>query len=120
MNHTKPLCSIQQLSIKLNIPKPTLRFWEKELEDFLIPLRTRGGQRRYTPEHVSIIEEIKKLKNEGASLAEIRSKLRSRQLQEAGSRIAGDEKMDRIDLLVERVAGAVKIEVLKFFERSGE
>ena len=95
-----------------------MRFWEKELEDLLIPLRTRGGQRRYTPEHVSIIEEIKVLKNEGFSLAEIKSKLRSKLLPKAGSRITGDEKMDRIDLLVERVAGAVKIEVLKFFERS--
>jgi hypothetical protein len=59
MNQKEQLHSIQELSTKLNIPKPTLRFWGKEFEGILLPLRTNGGQRRYVPEHVSILSEIK-------------------------------------------------------------
>jgi len=36
----------------------------KRVLDILLPLRTNGGQRHYTPEHVSIIVEIKMLKKE--------------------------------------------------------
>jgi len=116
MNQTEKLHSIQQLSTKLNIPKPTLRFWEKEFEGILLPLRTNGGQRRYAPEHVSIIQEIKMLKKAGLSLIEIKNKLKKGQMAEAGSQRCGDEQTDRIDLLVERVAEVVKIEVLRFFQ----
>ncbi len=72
MNQKEQFHSIQQLSTKLNISKTTLRFWEKEFEGILLPLRTNGGQRRYTPEHVSIIGEIKMLKKAGLSLAKIK------------------------------------------------
>ena len=37
----------------------TLRFWEKELGEIIIPLRTPGGQRRYKETHISILEQIK-------------------------------------------------------------
>jgi len=35
MTQKEQLHTIQQLSAKLNIPKPTLRFWEKEFEGIL-------------------------------------------------------------------------------------
>ena len=117
MNQKGQLHSIQQLSTKLNIPKPTLRFWEKEFEGILLPLRTNGGQRRYAPEHVSVIEEIKMLKKAGLSLVEIKSKLGKGQIPEAGSQRSGDGRTDGIDLLAERVAKVVKMEVLRFFQR---
>ena len=142
MNQKEQLHSIQQISTTLNIPKPTLRFWEKEFEGILLPLRTNGGQRRYTSEHVSIIGEIKALKKAGLSLAEIKKNLGKGQMSEAGSqtcpqssrharhreaqprrtglrggRGSGDEGTDGIDLLVERVAEVVKMEVLRFFQR---
>jgi len=117
MNQKEQLYSIQQISSKLNIPKPTLRFWEKKFESLLQPLRTHGGQRRYTPEHVSIIEEIKMLKRAGLSLIEIKAKLEEGQMSEVGKRRAGDENTDGIDLLVERVAEVVKIEVLRYLQR---
>ena len=117
MNQPEQLYSIQQVSTKLNIPKPTLRFWEKEFEGILIPLRTQGGQRRYAPEHVSVIKEIKMLKKAGLSLIEIKSKLVKGQMSEAGSQKSGDEGTDGIDLLVERVVEVVKMEVLRFFQR---
>ena len=117
MNPKEQLHSIQQISTKLNIPKPTLRFWEKEFEGLLLPLRTNGGQRRYTSKNISIVEEINALKKAGLSLAEIKRKLGKRQMSEAGSQRSGDEGTDGIDLLVERVAEVVKIEVLRFFQR---
>ena len=38
MNQKERLHSIQQFSAKLNIPKLTLRFWEKEFKGILLPL----------------------------------------------------------------------------------
>ncbi len=75
MNSREQAITIQQVSQRLDVPKPTLRFWEREFEGILVPLRTNGGQRRYAPEHVSIIEEIKMLKKAGLSLIEIKRKL---------------------------------------------
>jgi DNA-binding transcriptional MerR regulator len=49
------LYTIQQLSEKLKISKPTLRFWEKELKNIIVPRRTGGGQRRYTRDNQNAI-----------------------------------------------------------------
>ena len=92
------------------------RFWEKEFEGILVPLRTNGGQSRYAPEHVSVVEEIKILKKAGLSLAEIKRKLGKGQMSVAGSQGVGDERPGGIDLLADRVAEVVKSEVLRFFE----
>ncbi len=104
--------TIQQISLKLKIPKPTLRFWEKELDGILVPLRSHGGQRRYTVDEVSIIDHIKKLRRKGLSIAEIRSNFGN-----------NDNKMNNsysntndIDVLANRVAEVVKQEVHRFFE----
>ena len=121
------LSSIQEVSVLLNVPKPTLRFWEKEFEGILVPLRTGGGQRRYTVENIAVIEEIKKLKRKGMSLPEIKRKLGKGQMSEAGlrpigayapvgSHMSGDERTDRIDLLAARVAEVVRVGVNRFFE----
>jgi len=75
INPREQAITIQQVAQKLDIPKTTLRFWEREFEGILVPLRTNGGQRRYAPEHVSVIEEIKMLKKAGLSLVEIKRKL---------------------------------------------
>ena len=42
----------------------TLRYWEREFEAYLNPLRTPGGQRRYRPEDIQTLMEIKKLLRE--------------------------------------------------------
>ena len=75
MNYQERAITIQQVSQKLDVPKPTLRFWEREFDGILAPLRTNGGQRRYAPEHISVIEEIKMLKKAGLSLIQIKRKL---------------------------------------------
>ena len=100
----------------------------------LVPLRTNGGQRRYAPEHISVIEEIKMLKRAGRGPVEIKRKLGKGQrlvvrcqrsesmskagglMSETGSQRAGDGRKKGIDLFAERVAEVVKMEVLKFFE----
>jgi len=112
MNQHEPLISIQQLSQRLSIPKPTLRFWEKELEGIIVPLRSRGGQRRYTLENISIIEEINKFRIKGMSLAEIKSKLSEN--NRVHDYISNTDKMD---LLLNRIAEVVKTEVSNFFQR---
>lgn len=118
MDSLKQFSSIKQISQKLSIPKPTLRFWEKEFKGILIPLRTNGAQRRYTPEHVSIIEKIKSLKEARLSLVEIKGKLGKGQIAEAGNQWSEDERTNGIVLLAERMAKVVKMEVRKFFERA--
>ena len=112
MDQQEQLFTIQQLSKKLNIPKPTLRFWEKELEGLFVPLRTRGGQRRYTAEHISTIEEIKKLKGEGKSLLEIKRVFRD-------NRTGSNSNTARIDRLLNRITDVVKAEIASFFENEG-
>ena len=107
------LLSIQQVSLKAGIPKPTLRFWEKELNGILVPLRTKGGQRRYTAGSISAIEDINKLRKRGMSLAEIKRKL-------ANSGKGNNLNSNRIDLLANSVADIVKIEVYAFFERENK
>ena len=147
MNYQEQAITIQQVSQKLDIPKPTLRFWEREFEGILVPLRTNGGQRRYAPEHISVIKEIKMLKKAGLSLIQIKRKLEKgiddsligrfddlgkgkdgEQMSGSGlrpirayapveSQKSGDERTDGIDLLAKRVAEVVRSEVLRFFQR---
>jgi DNA-binding transcriptional MerR regulator len=105
-----PPFTIQQLSEKLKIPKPTLRFWEKELDGIIVPLRTSGGQRRYTGEHIAVLEEIKSLRDSGKSLCEIKQVLHN------GNRntVSDDEP---VDLLSEHIAKAVRSEINRFFQQ---
>jgi DNA-binding transcriptional MerR regulator len=102
------LFTIHQISLRADIPKSTLRYWEKELQGYLIPLRTDGGQRRYSFEHLSKIELIKELRAKGASLVEIKKTL-SENIQ--------DENAKEVDVLANRVAEAVKMEVYRFYGR---
>jgi len=57
------------------------------------------------------------LKEAGLSLVEIKEKLRKGQMSEAGSHRSRDGQTDGIDLLAERVAEVVKMEVLRFLKR---
>jgi len=112
MDPQEQLFTIQQLSLKLRIPKPTLRFWEKEFKGILVPLRTQGRQRRYTSGHISIIKQIRGLKGKGMTLAEIKIELNNR---DKASRTHLNSS--RMDSLANRVAEVVRDEVYRFFER---
>jgi DNA-binding transcriptional MerR regulator len=70
------LYSISQVHALTGVPKPTLRFWEKEFKDFIEPLRTSGNQRRYNETNVERIQKINHLvKVEGYTLEGARKKL---------------------------------------------
>ena len=107
MDRQKQLFTIQQLSQKLNIPKDTLRFWEKEFEGILVPSRTNGRQRRYSSEDISVIERIKGLRDAGMSLTGIKEKLTNSEKGEY-------QNSYKIDLLANRVAKVVKVEIHNF------
>jgi UDP-N-acetylglucosamine 4,6-dehydratase/5-epimerase len=108
----EPIFNISKISRELNIPKHTLRFWEREFAGLLSPSRTHGGQRRYTRENRAIIEKIKALRESGASLSEIREALKDRSARASGPG-------DRIDILADRVAQVVKTEVINFLVEEG-
>jgi DNA-binding transcriptional MerR regulator len=107
--------SIQEVSLKLNTPKHTLRFWEKEFGDILVPLRTKGGQRRYTLENMSVIRKIKKLREKEVSLAQIHAHLIKRYRSNMDNL-----NPSKIDFLANRVADVVREEVYRFFDRDAE
>jgi DNA-binding transcriptional MerR regulator len=107
--------TIQEASQRLGITTHTLRFWEKELEGVILPLRTKGGQRRYTLEHLFVIDEIKRLKNKGLSLANIKKELDSRY-----NSIRESSSAPRIDLLANHIADIVKSTIYSFFEDKSE
>jgi DNA-binding transcriptional MerR regulator len=109
MEEERQLLTMSEVSRRLKIPNHTLRFWEREFEGIIIPPRTKGGQRRYTPENVAVIEEIKRLRQKRMSLPEIRSKLNH------GNSV-GPSNPSGVDLLANRVAEVVKAEVYHFFE----
>jgi DNA-binding transcriptional MerR regulator len=108
MDHLEQLFTIQQISRKLNIPKPTLRFWEKELDGIINPLRTPGGQRRYTLEHLSLIQKINRMRKQGMRLSEIKTKLNN---LNAGMNLPTNP-VD-FEVLVERVTEVVKSEIYR-------
>ena len=110
-NQHEQLFTIQQISRKFDIPKSTLRFWEKEFIGLLVPIRTNGGQRRYSLEHLSIIKNIKELKNKGLSLIEIKRQLTNKHEMGQGKKI----NIDSIELLAERIGKAVKKELYCYF-----
>lgn len=108
MDQKELLSTIQQLSERLKIPKPTLRFWEKELGDLITPRRTAGGQRRYTYEHIALIEKIKSLRKKGISLAEIKKRFND-------SKTANTLSSNEIDILAKRLENVIREEIHKFY-----
>ena len=74
-------------------------------------MRTQGGQRRYTSEHIFIIEEIKRLKRRGLSLVDIKDKLDNSYNAEEGN-----PNSNKVDLLANQVAEMVKSAIYRFFE----
>ena len=100
--------TVKQVSKITGIPPYTLRFWEKEFEGILVPSRTNGGQRRYNEEHISVIENIKRLKEQGIHLSRIKEKLSNKENH--------PNTMGGIDLLAQRVGEIVKHEVCNFLK----
>ncbi len=107
--------SIDQASQRLGLPKHTMRFWEKEFQGTFVPPRTPGGQRRYTLNNISFLEGVKKQREQGLGLAEIK-----RRLNDPGQADKGSSVLNKIDLLSLRITEVIKTEILSFFKREEE
>jgi DNA-binding transcriptional MerR regulator len=109
MKPLSPLFTIQQISQKCDVPKSTLRFWEKRLDPLFSLIRSPGGQRRYVQEHIDLIGRIKQLQADGLSLHAMRQTLEQTMSPEPEpTAVVG------LDRLADRVAGLVKEEVYRF------
>jgi len=98
------LYSISQVNALTGVPKSTIRFWEKEFDEFLIPLRTAGNQRRYDSSSVNVIESINQLVNEeGYTLEGARRKMRD-QLEPKTSDNGNGSPKANIDELAETMS----------------
>lgn len=76
--------AISAASVITGVEVHTLRYWEREFADFLQPLRTDGGQRRYRPEDIQTLFVIKRLlRDEMFSIAGARKYLIQTQLRAA-------------------------------------
>jgi len=104
--------TIQEVSHQLGLPKSTIRYWEKEFAGMITPLRTAGGQRRYTNQDLEQLSEIKFLKAAGLSLRQIRVRIHDKD----NPAVRGKEPID-IDRLAERVEGAVRREIRQYFSQ---
>jgi DNA-binding transcriptional MerR regulator len=102
---------ISEVSERLGIPKHTLRFWEKELEGVITPVRTLGGQRRYTFEDILAIHQVKSLKEQGYKLEDIKKKLNNH-----SDFKLRDSNGENIDHLADRIADLVRLAIRNFFE----
>jgi len=70
------LFSIGQVNAITGIPKPTIRYWEKEFHEFLDPPRTTGNQRRYDDRAIADLERVNYLvKVQGYTIDGARRKL---------------------------------------------
>ncbi len=55
---------ISTASFLVGVETHTIRYWEREFAEFLNPVRTQGGQRRYRREDIEVLQEIKRLLKE--------------------------------------------------------
>ncbi len=73
----KKYYKIREVSEMLELPAPTLRFWEREFPD-LKPRRNEGGTRFYTPGDIETLRIIRFLvKDKGLKIAAAREMLRT-------------------------------------------
>jgi UDP-N-acetylglucosamine 4,6-dehydratase len=62
---------IKDISQRLDVPVSTIRYWQNEFIDLIIPERTDGGQRRYSDGDFALFSRIKTLVyGQGKSLTE--------------------------------------------------
>ena len=103
--------TIQEASRKANVSAHTLRYWEKALNSVVVPLRTNGGQRRYTGEHMLLLGEIKRLKRKGLTLEQIRGEL-------APGSVLEEIQSDQLSVsrLADHIAEAVRSTIHQFFQ----
>ncbi|HRJ28110.1 MAG TPA: MerR family transcriptional regulator [Fimbriimonadaceae bacterium] len=73
---TDQAVSISLASQITGVEVHTLRYWEREFSEYLRPIRTAGGQRRYRSEDIQLVFLLKRLlRDEMFSIAGARKHL---------------------------------------------
>jgi len=91
------LYSISQVNAITGVPKSTIRFWEKEFNEFLVPQRTAGNQRRFDAEAVEIIKHINNLVNvEGFTLEGARRQISNNSKGKSSTPDSSDDQLDEL------------------------
>jgi len=108
--NARKMLTIKEVSQWLGVSRHTLRFWEKELSGIIVPLRTQGGQRRYTLEHLILIKEIKRLKKQGLSLVDIKENF-------SNNNNHGNSDISKVDLLANQIADIVRSAISNFLKQ---
>ena len=109
------LYTISQVNALTGVPRSTIRFWEKEFSEFLVPLRTSGNQRRYNLTAVELIGQINQLVNvEGYTLEGARRKLHDFKAKRASHCDKGEAQLDDLavtmsDLLLRKLFGQARV-----------
>ncbi|MBA4367286.1 MAG: UDP-N-acetylglucosamine 4,6-dehydratase (inverting) [Desulfobacterium sp.] len=52
---------IQEVGKKIDVPVSTIRYWQKEFSEYVSPLKTDGGQRRYSEQDLFTLTRIKEM-----------------------------------------------------------
>lgn len=60
MQERKQFYTIKEFALKVGVEQYVLRYWESVFPQFK-PLKTEKGHRRYTDEHIPIVNKIKEL-----------------------------------------------------------
>lgn len=89
---------IQEVSRLLNIPSPTLRYYEER--DLISPVPRKGNQRDYSQSHIEQIQFIQCMKHTGMSLADIHHYT---QLYLKGDAAANQERIQILEVQKETV-----------------
>lgn len=77
----KKYYKIGEVSEMLQIPSSTLRFWEKSFPQ-IKPLKTKKGDRLYTPKDIEVIKNIHYLSHKkGVKLAQVSKKIKRDSLE---------------------------------------
>jgi DNA-binding transcriptional MerR regulator len=67
--------NIKEVSRLINVPLGTIKKWEKELSEFLVIPRTKGGARYYTNSEIELLIEIKQMRSKNQKIDLIRDNL---------------------------------------------
>lgn len=114
--NTEYFSSINDVSVRLDVPAHTLRYWEKQFPAAIKPTTGAGGRRYYRPETVATLHAIKDLLyNRGMTIAGVKKMLRDGTLPESAEcRVqSADIRMSKISPTASKSEVDDAIELLK-------
>lgn len=98
--------SINDVSVRLDLPAHTLRYWEKQFPVAIKPTTGAGGRRYYRAETVSALETIKDLLyNRGMTIAGVKKLLKEGKFPDNSEFIDGVDKKEK-DVVQKKVVKA--------------